>query len=155
MSQGKAVPYALFNLQERGKLIIPSNIEVYEGMIIGFNSRENDLTVNPLKTKQLTNFRASGADEAIILTPETKITLEKAIEIINNFEKFDRGWYGGCIGTFDTKGNGEFFVPIRSFLLISKKIYIFTGSGIVSKSDPDKEWEETKIKSEHILNYFK
>ena len=59
------------------------------------------------------------------------------------------------IGTFDTKGNGEFFVPIRSFLLISKKIYIFTGSGIVSKSDASKEWEETKIKSEHILNYFK
>ena len=80
---------------------------------------------------------------------------KKAIEIINNFEKFDRGWYGGCIGTFDTKGNGEFFVPIRSFLLISKKIYIFTGSGIVSKSDANKEWEETKIKSEHILNYFK
>ena len=55
-------------------------------MIIGFNSRENDLTVNPLKTKQLTNFRASGADEAIILTPETKITLEKAIEMINEDE---------------------------------------------------------------------
>ena len=86
MSQGRAVPYALFNLQERGKLIISSNVDVYEGMIIGFNSRENDLTVNPLKTKQLTNFRASGADEAIILTPETKITLEKAIEIINEDE---------------------------------------------------------------------
>ena len=86
MSQGKAVPYALFNLQERGKLIISSNVDVYEGMIIGFNSRENDLTVNPLKTKQLTNFRASGADEAIILTPETKITLEKAIEMINDDE---------------------------------------------------------------------
>ncbi len=86
MSQGKAVPYALFNLQERGKLIISSNVNVYEGMIIGFNSRENDLTVNPLKTKQLTNFRASGADEAIILTPETKITLEKAIEMINEDE---------------------------------------------------------------------
>ena len=86
MSQGKAVPYALFNLQERGKLIIPSNIEVYEGMIIGFNSRENDLTVNPLKTKQLTNFRSSGSDEAIVLTPETKITLEKAIEMINEDE---------------------------------------------------------------------
>ena len=86
MSQGRAVPYALFNLQERGKLIISSNVDVYEGMIIGFNSRENDLTVNPLKTKQLTNFRASGADEAIILTPETKITLEKAIEMINEDE---------------------------------------------------------------------
>ena len=86
MSQGRAVSYALFNLQERGKLIISSNVDVYEGMIIGFNSRENDLTVNPLKTKQLTNFRASGADEAIILTPETKITLEKAIEMINEDE---------------------------------------------------------------------
>ena len=86
MSQGRSVSYALFNLQERGKLIISSNVDVYEGMIIGFNSRENDLTVNPLKTKQLTNFRASGADEAIILTPETKITLEKAIEIINEDE---------------------------------------------------------------------
>ena len=86
MSEGRAVPYALFNLQERGKLIISSNVDVYEGMIIGFNSRENDLTVNPLKTKQLTNFRASGADEAIILTPETKITLEKAIEMINEDE---------------------------------------------------------------------
>ena len=86
MSQGRSVSYALFNLQERGKLIISSNVDVYEGMIIGFNSRENDLTVNPLKTKQLTNFRASGADEAIILTPETKITLEKAIEMINEDE---------------------------------------------------------------------
>ncbi len=86
MSQGRAVSYALFNLQERGKLIISSNVDVYEGMIIGFNSRETDLTVNPLKTKQLTNFRASGADEAIILTPETKITLEKAIEMINEDE---------------------------------------------------------------------
>ena len=86
MSQGRSVSYALFNLQERGKLIISSNVNVYEGMIIGFNSRENDLTVNPLKTKQLTNFRASGADEAIILTPETKITLEKAIEMINEDE---------------------------------------------------------------------
>lgn len=80
---------------------------------------------------------------------------KKAIKIINNFEKFDRGWYGGCIGTFDTKGNGEFFVPIRSFLLKNREMYIFTGSGIVSKSDANKEWEETKIKSEHILNYFK
>ncbi len=86
MSQGRSVSYALFNLQERGKLIISSNVDVYEGMIIGFNARENDLTVNPLKTKQLTNFRASGADEAIILTPETKITLEKAIEMINEDE---------------------------------------------------------------------
>ncbi len=80
---------------------------------------------------------------------------KKALQIINNIEKTDRGWYGGCIGTFDTKGNGEFFVPIRSCLLNKKKLFIFTGSGIISKSNAIKEWEETKMKSKHILNYFK
>ena len=80
---------------------------------------------------------------------------KKALQIINDIEKTDRGWYGGCIGNFDTKGNGEFFVPIRSCLLNQKKLFIFTGSGIVSKSNAKKEWEETKIKSKHILNYFK
>ena len=80
---------------------------------------------------------------------------KKALQIINDIEKTDRGWYGGCIGTFDTKGNGEFFVPIRSCLLNKKKLFIFTGSGIVSKSNAKKEWEETKIKSKHILDYFK
>ena len=86
MNQGKAVPYALYNLQQRGKLIVNGNEDIYEGMIIGLNSRVDDLTVNPLKSKQLTNFRASGSDEAIILTPPLQITLEKAIEIINNDE---------------------------------------------------------------------
>ena len=86
MGHGKAVSYALYNLQQRGKLIINGNDEIYEGMIIGFNSRDEDLTVNPLKSKQLTNFRASGSDDAINLIPPLSITLEKAIEIINDDE---------------------------------------------------------------------
>ena len=68
IGQGKALPYALFNLQERGKMIIENGIEVYEGMIFGIHSRNNDLVVNPLKGKQLTNVRASGNDEAVTLT---------------------------------------------------------------------------------------
>lgn len=80
---------------------------------------------------------------------------KEALKIINNTEKTDRGWYGGCIGFFDTDGCGDFFVPIRSFYLNKKDMFIFTGSGIVSKSDAKKEWEETKIKSKHILDYFK
>ena len=80
---------------------------------------------------------------------------KKALQIINDIEKTDRGWYGGCIGTFDTKGNGDFFVPIRSCLLNQRELFIFTGSGIVSKSNAEKEWEETQIKSKHILDYFK
>ena len=79
---------------------------------------------------------------------------KKALQIINNIEKTDRGWYGGCIGTFDTKGNGDLFVPIRSCLLNQRELFIFTGSGIVSKSNAVKEWEETEIKSKHILDYF-
>lgn len=79
---------------------------------------------------------------------------KQALEIINKIEKTDRGWYGGCIGFFDTDGNGEFFVPIRSFYLNKKNIFVFTGSGIVSKSNAEMEWEETKIKSKHILDYF-
>ena len=86
MNQGKTITYALYNLQERGKLILSSGEEVYEGMIIGFNSKENDLTVNPLKGKQLTNFRTSSSDEATILVSPIKITLEKAIELINEDE---------------------------------------------------------------------
>ncbi len=80
---------------------------------------------------------------------------KKALQIINDTEKTDRGWYGGCIGNFDTNGNGDFFVPIRSCLQNHKKLFIFTGSGIISKSDATKEWEETQIKSKHILDYFK
>ena len=83
---GKAVAYALFNLQERGRLFVGHGDEVYEGMIVGLHSRQNDLVVNPLKTKQLTNVRASGTDESIILTPPVKHTLEQALEFIDDDE---------------------------------------------------------------------
>jgi GTP-binding protein len=86
MVQGSAVAYAIFNLQERGKMFIDHGTEVYEGMVIGIHSRENDLVVNPLKGKQLTNIRAAGADEAIILVPKINTTLEYALEFINNDE---------------------------------------------------------------------
>ncbi len=84
--QGKALGYALFNLQERGKLMVGHNDEVYEGMIVGIHSRDNDLTVNPLKAKQLTNVRASGTDESIVLTPPIRLTLEQALEFIDDDE---------------------------------------------------------------------
>ena len=83
---GKALAFALFNLQERGKLFIGHGIEVYEGMIIGIHARNNGLTVNPCKGKQLSNVRASGKDESIILTPPIKITLEYALEFIEDDE---------------------------------------------------------------------
>ncbi|TNF65571.1 MAG: translational GTPase TypA [Gammaproteobacteria bacterium] len=83
---GKASGFALFNLQERGKLFIDPQTEVYEGMIVGMNSRDNDLTVNVTKEKQLTNVRAAGKDENIILTPPIKMTLEGALEFINDDE---------------------------------------------------------------------
>ncbi|MDZ7828981.1 MAG: translational GTPase TypA [Halofilum sp. (in: g-proteobacteria)] len=86
MESGKALGYALFNLQERGKLTIEPNTEVYEGMVIGIHSRDNDLAVNPLKGKQLTNVRASGTDENIVLTPPVKMDLEQALEFINDDE---------------------------------------------------------------------
>lgn len=85
-STGKALAYAIFNLQERGKMFIVANTEVYEGMIIGIHSRENDLTVNPLKGKQLNNMRASGKDEAVILVPPIKLTLEYGLEFIEDDE---------------------------------------------------------------------
>ncbi|MCG8382454.1 MAG: translational GTPase TypA [Gammaproteobacteria bacterium] len=85
-STGKALGYALFNLQERGRLIIGANEEVYEGRVIGIHSRDNDLTVNPLKAKQLTNIRAAGTDENIILTPPVCMTLEQALEFIDDDE---------------------------------------------------------------------
>ena len=84
--QGKSVAFALFALQERGKLILGAGEDIYEGMIIGEHSRDNDLTVNPLKGKQLTNMRASGSDESIILTPHLRFTLEQALEFINDDE---------------------------------------------------------------------
>ncbi|MDZ3837440.1 MAG: translational GTPase TypA [Rhodospirillales bacterium] len=86
MASGKALAYALFNLQERGRLFIGHGTEVYEGMIIGIHSRGNDLSVNPLKAKQLTNIRAAGSDENIILVPPIETTLEYAIEFINEDE---------------------------------------------------------------------
>ncbi len=86
MATGKALGYALFNLQERGRLFIDHGTEVYEGMVVGIHSRENDLTVNPLKAKQLTNIRAAGTDENIVLTPPIRTTLEFAIEFIDDDE---------------------------------------------------------------------
>lgn len=83
---GKAVAFALFNLQERGKLIITSGVDVYEGQVIGIHSRSNDLVVNPLKAKQLSNVRASGKDEAITLTTSIKHTLEQALEFLQDDE---------------------------------------------------------------------
>ena len=83
---GKTAAYALFNLQERGRMFVAPGVEVYEGMIIGIHSRENDLVVNPIKGKQLTNVRASGSDENIILTPPIQLTLERALEFIADDE---------------------------------------------------------------------
>ena len=83
---GKALAYALFNLQERGRLFIGHGDEVYEGMVIGLHSRDNDLTVNPLRAKQLTNIRAAGTDENLILTPAIRMTLEQALEFIDDDE---------------------------------------------------------------------
>ncbi len=84
--QGKALGYALFNLQERGRLFSSHGDDVYEGQIIGIHSRSNDLVVNPLKGKQLTNVRAAGKDDAIALTPPIPLTLEMALEFIEDDE---------------------------------------------------------------------
>ncbi len=86
MENGSSVAYAIFNLEERGKFFIRSGEEVYEGMIIGEHNRDNDLEVNPLKGKKLTNIRASGNDEAVRLTPPTKLSLEQAIAYIDDDE---------------------------------------------------------------------
>jgi GTP-binding protein len=83
---GEAVAYALFNLQERGRLFVNPGEKLYEGMIIGIHSRENDLVVNPIKTKKLTNIRAAGKDDAILLTPPIQLTLEYAVEFIADDE---------------------------------------------------------------------
>ncbi|MAD07700.1 MAG: translational GTPase TypA [Gammaproteobacteria bacterium] len=85
-AQGKAVSFALFNLQNRGRMMVKPNDVIYEGMIVGIHSRSNDLTVNPLKEKKLTNVRASGTDEAIILTNALQFTLEQALEFIDDDE---------------------------------------------------------------------
>jgi len=86
MMSGKALGFSLFNLQERGALYIGANTEVYEGMVIGNVAKGNDLAVNPIKGKQLTNMRASGSDEAIRLTPPIEITLERGLSIMKDDE---------------------------------------------------------------------
>ncbi|MBU2569052.1 MAG: translational GTPase TypA [Gammaproteobacteria bacterium] len=86
MAQGKALAYALFALQERGELFLVHADEVYEGMLVGIHSRSNDLVVNPTKAKQLTNIRAAGTDENLILTPIQKMSLEQALEFIDEDE---------------------------------------------------------------------
>ena len=86
MITGKALGFSLFNLQDRGELYIGANTEVYEGMVIGNVSKGNDLAVNPIKGKQLTNMRSSGADEAICLTPPVKITLERGMSVMRENE---------------------------------------------------------------------
>jgi GTP-binding protein len=83
---GETTAYAMFNLEERGTLFIPARTKVYEGMIIGEHTRENDLEVNPVKGKKLTNMRAASSDKAIILTPHRELTLEETISYIDNDE---------------------------------------------------------------------
>jgi len=84
--EGTAVPYALFNLEPRGRMFVSPGDPVYEGMIVGIHTRDNDLVVNPIKTKKLTNIRAAGKDENVILTPPIQLTLESAIEFIADDE---------------------------------------------------------------------
>jgi GTP-binding protein len=83
---GEAVGYSLFNLQERGRLMVGPGDAVYEGMVVGIHARDNDLTVNPLKAKALTNIRAAGKDENVLLTPALRMTLEQALEFIDDDE---------------------------------------------------------------------
>jgi len=84
--QGKVLAFAIFNLQDRGRMMVEPAQEVYEGQIVGIHSRENDLVVNALKGKKLTNMRASGSDENVILTPPVKLSLEQSLEFINDDE---------------------------------------------------------------------
>ena len=86
MATGKTLGFSLFNLQNRGTLYIGASTKVYEGMVIGTAAKGKDLTVNPTKGKQLSNMRASGSDEAIILTPPTKLTLEKGMSVMHEDE---------------------------------------------------------------------
>jgi len=86
MVQGKALAYALFNLQERGRMMVGHGDAVYEGMLIGINKRRDDMIVNPTKAKQLTNIRAAGTDENIVLTPRVRFSLEQALEFIDDDE---------------------------------------------------------------------
>ncbi len=86
MNQGKSVAYAIFNLQKSGKFFLGPGEDIYEGMVVGINSRDKDLVINVLKGKQLTNVRASGSDEAVALTPPIKLDLEQALEFIDDDE---------------------------------------------------------------------
>ena len=86
MTAGKTLAYSLFNLQERGRMFVGHGTEVYNGQIVGLHSRDNDLLVNPTKAKQLTNIRAAGSDENLILTPHVEHTLEQALEFIEDDE---------------------------------------------------------------------
>ncbi len=86
MANGKSLGFSLFNLQERGELYIGPGIEVYEGMVIGNVSKGKDMTVNPIKGKELTNMRSKGADESILLTPSTELTLEKGLKVMSDDE---------------------------------------------------------------------
>jgi GTP-binding protein len=86
MEDGVSVPYAIFNLEDRGRFFIGPSEQVYTGMIVGEHARDSDLDVNPLKTKKLTNIRASGKDEAVTLTPPLRLTLEQAIAYIADDE---------------------------------------------------------------------
>ena len=86
MVNGKTLSYALYNLQDRGRLFLGHGVDVYEGQIIGIHSRANDLAVNPTKAKQLTNIRAAGSDEALNLSPPISHTLEQALEFIDDDE---------------------------------------------------------------------
>ncbi|TXI39999.1 MAG: translational GTPase TypA, partial [Nitrosomonas sp.] len=82
----EAVAYALWKLQDRGRMFVSPGDRLYEGMVIGIHTRDNDLVVNPIKGKQLTNIRASGTDEAVTLIPPIQLTLESAIEFIADDE---------------------------------------------------------------------
>ena len=86
MTAGKTLAYSLFNLQERGRMFVGHGVEIYNGQIVGLHSRDNDLPVNPTKAKQLTNIRAAGSDENLILTPHIEHTLEQALEFIEDDE---------------------------------------------------------------------
>ncbi len=86
MASGKALGFSLFNLQNRGVLYIPANVEIYEGQVIGNTAKGSDMTVNPTKGKQLTNMRASGSDDAIALTPPLLLTIETGMSIMADDE---------------------------------------------------------------------
>jgi GTP-binding protein len=86
MTAGKTLAYSLFNLQERGRMFVGHGVEIYKGQIVGLHSRDNDLPVNPTKAKQLTNIRAAGTDENLILTPHINHTLEQALEFVEDDE---------------------------------------------------------------------